>query len=95
MANAQKRAARLEAAQARDAAIVAQGERDPFLVDWLRGSRAKDPVAFERARRTTELAAARPSAPGHAQALVALGGFRALEAEDAERAARAQGAAAA
>ena len=86
----QKRAARIEAARARDAAIVAAGQRDPFLLDWLRGSRERDPAAFQRALALAEREAARPSSPDHARALVALGGYRALQADDAERSARNQ-----
>lgn len=85
----ERRAARIAAAQARDAQIVEQATRDPFLVDWLRGSREKDPGAFQKALALAEREAARPSSPDHARALVALGGLRALQADDAERAARA------
>lgn len=85
----ERRAARIAAAQARDAQIVAAAQRDPFLVDWLRGSREKDPAAFRRALDLAQREAARPSSPDHQRALVALGGLRALQAEDAERAARA------
>lgn len=84
----QKRAQRVAAAQARDAQIVEGGARDPFLIDWLRGSREKDPAAFQKALALAEREAARPSSPDHARALVALGGLRALLADDAERAAR-------
>lgn len=86
----QKRAARVAAAQARDAAVIEAGSRDPFLIDWLRGSRQKDPAAFQKALALAEREAARPSSPDHARALVALGGYRALLADDAERAARNQ-----
>lgn len=87
MKKAQLRAARIAAAQARDAQIVAAAQRDPFLVDWLRGSREKDPAAFRKALDLAQREAARPSSPDHQRALVALGGLKALQAEDAARAA--------
>ena len=88
---AERRAARIAAAQARDARIVEGGARDPFLLDWLRESRSLDPAAFKRALDLAQREAARPSSPDHQRALVALGGLRALQAEDAARAAHTQG----
>jgi hypothetical protein len=79
---AEQRQQRTAAAQARDAQIIASGQRDPLLLDWMKESRQRDPAGFHKAAAHARHQAARPSSPERVQALVALGGLQALEAED-------------
>ncbi len=81
MTKADTRAARIAAAQARDADLVERAKRDPFLIAHLRNSRAADPKGFAEVAARVRAVAARPSSPDYRRALVSLGGLAALEAE--------------
>lgn len=74
-----RKADRIAAAQARDAAIIEQAKRDPFLADWMTQSRTLDPKGFAKACAMARQTAQRPSSPDYQRALVALGGMAALE----------------
>lgn len=81
MTKADTRVARQAAAQARDAELVERAKRDPFLIDYLRSSRDKDPAAFAQVAARVRAVARRPSSPDYRRALVSLGGLAALDAD--------------
>lgn len=89
-----RRDQRIAAARARDQELIESASRDPMLLDWMQQSRKRDPQGFKRAALQAMRVATRPSAPDYQNALVALGGLKALATSDLAAKARAKDAAA-
>ena len=77
---ADRQAARIAAAQARQVELLAAGAKDPLLCSALQDGRKEHPASWSKARQRAEHDAQRPSSANYQQALVALGAMQAVEA---------------